>query len=75
MRMMAQAWVCEYWDCGHIWLNRCVNNAAPVLCAKCHRRRWNKMDWLCVSNIPLTEEEVARGRQIADRELSSRRAG
>jgi hypothetical protein len=34
----ADVWVCDYADCGHVWL---VGECVPQRCAKCHRRGWN----------------------------------
>ena len=35
---MVEAWVCDYADCGHVWM---VGECVPQRCSKCHRRGWN----------------------------------
>ena len=42
---MRAVWVCEYGDCGHVWL--AVGEAAPVQCARCRRRGWHERE-----NVP-----------------------
>lgn len=39
MREKRDCWVCEYADCGHVWI--ASGTDAPEQCAKCRRRRWN----------------------------------
>lgn len=39
MRSVSPVWICEFQDCGHVWL--ASSHVAPEKCAKCKKRNWD----------------------------------